>query len=543
MVSSDSESTEIEKKINVETHEDGVKVYQWTFPVFRWLYSFLPFPEVDDKHREILEKERGPLELEHQDVLVGLLIAYLYCSIIFCRSYAGVMGNAVTEDEDLDISTEDFSQMIVYVGIVYGCAKGIGGPIIDAAPTKCLIYILVIISAVCVSIWTRMPNLNGLIILACVNAIPQAWTWPSFSKLIYEWYTPKQYGRMFSFLSIGSRLGSAITSFVLGGLLTTFGWRDATLFSPMITIFGALVTFFVLRGEFVAHNYQRYEDAQTRAIKDRLEDESDVDFVENSFALLKAKYWRILSNGRFWFAALASAGFNNLLVFEGFISIYAGDVLDASSALGGMLAGAIPLGIVLALIISGWKTEQLNEEEKATVCIIMSFACLLVTIVLFILTWVLEDMGLDKINKEVSSFFVGFFLFLLGLFAGYPYYIPPAVFCVKFGGPDSGTVSSLLDVITSIISAIFVYIIGLVAEDHGWKWVWLAEIGFVSVSIFAYFQYYNLDLANENKEGAFFQIFTAELADIGKGEFGPDESDNVDKIKLPSSSSSHDALE
>ena len=67
--------------------------------------------------------------------------------------------------------------------------------------------------------------------------------------------------------------------------------------------------------------------------------------------------------------------------------------------------------------------------------------------------WVLEDKGPDNINQEAASFFVGFFLFLLGLFAGYPYYIPPAVFSVKFGGPDSGTVSALLDVVTSIVSA------------------------------------------------------------------------------------------
>ena len=65
------------------------------------MYSFLPFEEVDDEHREVLEKERGPLELEQQDVLVGLLIAYLACSIKFCRSYDGVMGHAITEDVDL----------------------------------------------------------------------------------------------------------------------------------------------------------------------------------------------------------------------------------------------------------------------------------------------------------------------------------------------------------------------------------------------------------------------------------------------------------
>ena len=71
----------------------------------------------------------------------------------------------------------------------------------------------------------------------------------------------------------------------------------------------------------------------------------------------------------------------------------------------------------------------------------------------FLFSWVLEDIGVDKINKEVSSFFVGFFLFLLGLFAGYPFYIPPAVFAVKFGGPDSGKVSALLGVIMAIVSA------------------------------------------------------------------------------------------
>ena len=45
MVSSDSESTLIEKKIKVEPREDGVKVYQWTFPGLRWVSAVVVFFE------------------------------------------------------------------------------------------------------------------------------------------------------------------------------------------------------------------------------------------------------------------------------------------------------------------------------------------------------------------------------------------------------------------------------------------------------------------------------------------------------------------
>ena len=73
MVSSDSESTLIEKKIKVEPREDGVKVYQWTFPGLRWVSAVVVFFERLDSFKEPFEPILLTETLKARQLLLALL--------------------------------------------------------------------------------------------------------------------------------------------------------------------------------------------------------------------------------------------------------------------------------------------------------------------------------------------------------------------------------------------------------------------------------------------------------------------------------------
>ena len=56
----------------------------------------------------------------------------------------------------------------------------------------------------------------------------------------------------------------------------------------------------------------------------------------------------------------------------------------------------------------------------------------------------------------------------------YPYYIPPSVFSLRYGGDDSGTVNALLDLFGFTFVAPFsVGGAALSEEKNGWGYVWL----------------------------------------------------------------------
>lgn len=67
-----SESTEIEKKIEVESSEKSHKVYQWTFPGLRWVSDLLMFFSIVDSFKELFELN-VPTETLHQVTSVHFL--------------------------------------------------------------------------------------------------------------------------------------------------------------------------------------------------------------------------------------------------------------------------------------------------------------------------------------------------------------------------------------------------------------------------------------------------------------------------------------
>merc|ERR1711971_824828 len=77
---------------------------------------------------------------------------------------------------------------------------------------------------------------SRMLIVSVVNSLPQAAGYPAVAKLAYEYFEPHLYGKAFSVISMGSRLGSFASSLVIGAAIHDMGWRGATAVAPLPTL-------------------------------------------------------------------------------------------------------------------------------------------------------------------------------------------------------------------------------------------------------------------------------------------------------------------
>jgi len=98
-------------------------------------------------------------------------------------------------------------------------------------------------------------------------------------------------------------------------------------------------------------------------------------------------------------------------------------------------------------------------------------------------------------SQPVSIIIVYISLLFFGLSVAPAYYLPMSIFSIKYGGPFSGTLISILDIGGYFASAIFGIIIGRVADSVGWGTVLLLLMlmGIITLVITVWF------LHNESK--------------------------------------------
>jgi len=484
----------------------------------------LDFDDITDSQKQLLDENRGTFDMSTHDYIIALSIAYVFGSFIFCRSFIGVLGDAITDDDKMNVDKTQFSTLLLTAGLGFAIGKVFTGPIVDLLDARMSWYGLCVLSAGCTFVFGLMQNFEGLLLFALLNGIIQSAGWSVLTKLIYQWYVPNQYGTAFAFLSIGSRAGSFLTSVILGSLLSVYSWRTAVMFSPAICIFSIFASFPIFYSNDRSNECTTYKDKKQVEIEKRLDDQNEPEFVDASFSAVYTKFYRILTNARFWYVSLAVAGLNPITVFEGYTSLYIGDLLDVSPSTSGIVSGSIPLGFVFSLIFSISYIETYSEVYKAIYVTISTIIVLILSIALFIFTWIVETQSSP--NKAIGVAVSSLLLFSAGFFTGYPYFVPGGVFNVKFGGKDSATVSSLHDVVSSFFSSIFVYVAGYISNDHGWRYVWPYTLVLITMSIFCWIKYYNLNLKHELKEVSFY---TALLQAIqGKMEMvGIDVTDKI----------------
>jgi sugar phosphate permease len=199
---------------------------------------------------------------------------------------------------------------------------------------------------------TLGPLAALLLVLWFTNGYFQAGGWPPTVKVMANWFTPTQRGRMMGVIGTSYQLGSAITIVASGALVSAFSndWRAAFVVPALVLAVLGLHAAIRLReypGDFEAPEIPKVK-------------------VEATHAPLRETLWLTLTNGRIWVLALALFGLD--IVRYGFLDWAPGHLkkLHGSGVLLAALKVAVfPLAGAVGALASGWLSDRYFESRRA----------------------------------------------------------------------------------------------------------------------------------------------------------------------------------
>jgi OPA family sugar phosphate sensor protein UhpC-like MFS transporter len=314
---------------------------------------------------------------------------------------------------------------------------------------------------------------------ACIS-MSKSGGWPSFAKLTSNWYHPSQYGRVWGYISTASRTGTIVATVGLGFLLSILPWRQVLYVAGSIGILMVLTWLFLVKeapvtaqtdGQEAHPGPERYSDhsLQGKSLK---------------FALLD-----FLTSKRVWLIFLAMMGLTILMDFLYFVPIFLKETLNLSDSDAVMTASAFPVGAFVSVLIGGHVFDSL--PAKAVTRILGGFLSIAVLCIAVVLN--LPHLGL---SSSSTIYVVYVCLFGFGFSISPAYYLPMSIFSIKYGGPYSGALISILDLGGFFAGGLFAIGSGILADmEMGWNKVLtlILVVGIVTLFLTVWF------LHNESK--------------------------------------------
>lgn len=422
-----------------------------------------------------------PKSLQGQDLRLAAVLAALYGSFMFCRMFFSVCSEGLRRDPEMHVGTGDITFLVVISAVGFGIGKVASGVIIDKIDTKMGLYVSAMLTSALVLAFASCTSYSQMLVVSVLNSFPQAAGYPAVAKLAYEYIDPQFYGKAFSVISMGSRLGSLTSSLLIGAAIGQFGWRGATRLAPLVTLTVFFISLVLLRRIRPVH--LSANGANTKPGQQPCDTPEECSANVSTFS----KFQRVVTNKQWWVVNLASSFLLVSKGFEAYAAVYLGQLLKLSASASGMIISAIPGGIVLSLIVGGSYLETLPLRRKAAWTIALCVVNFVSLAMLATLTFAIELSGTN--NAAADSIFallvadgtgatshttttlVSGLLFLMGFGAGYPFYIPQSIFALELGGKDSAMVVGCGELMQALVAASFALVGGKMAESIGWRYV------------------------------------------------------------------------
>lgn len=203
---------------------------------------------------------------------------------------------------------------------------------------------------------TLGPTAALLLVLWFTNGYFQAGGWPPTVKVMANWFTPTQRGRMMGIIGTSYQLGSAITIVASGALVTAFSndWRAAFVVPAMVLAIAGVHAYVRMR--------ERPGPGDAPSVAPVEKDAAGV-IVR---APLRETLWLTFTNGRIWVLALSLFGLD--IVRYGFLDWAPGHLkkLHGSGVLLAALKVAVfPLAGAVGALASGWISDRWFQSRRA----------------------------------------------------------------------------------------------------------------------------------------------------------------------------------
>jgi OPA family glycerol-3-phosphate transporter-like MFS transporter len=193
-----------------------------------------------------------------------------------------------------------------------------------------------------------------------LNGLAQSMGWAPGSRLVANWFGPRERGRAFGCYVLAAGLSSVlsfVTSLVVLDVLQ-LDWRWIFRLPVFLMLLGGLVVWLVAR--------DRPGDAGFPELAD--EEEAAPSSIDGEAETARQRYGLALRNGRLLLAALA-IGFQNTVRYGLLIWVpvyFLGEHFRADP-LGKWISIALPVGMALGALTSGWISDRFCGSRRSGV--------------------------------------------------------------------------------------------------------------------------------------------------------------------------------
>lgn len=424
---------------------------------------------------------------KYRQQLFLLLGMYLvYAGYLFLKTSIVASGPALLSDASMHLDKADW-------GIILGCGtiggilgKFVSGWFADRLGGKIVFSAGILVTSLGVALFSRFNELFFFAIVYFIVLLANAAGWPSMAKLIANWFTPNQYGRIWGIISTSSRVGTILATLTMGALLHSLDWRQSLLVTASIGGVLLLLSLFLVK----EHPHHANE-ASITSLEDR---HCNHHFYQ---VPLQKAFLSSLKNKRFLLISASMMGLTILWDFLNFVPLYLNEALGFSSADAALATSSFPVGSLISVLVGGFLLDKMPRKKFT---LLMAFY-LTVAVCSLILLYALPILELSNNQKVTTTLMT---LFLFGFTVSPAYYLPMSIFAIEYGGPHSGFLIAFLDAIGFAASVVFSFVGGRIATSGGWGYFLglLISIAFLSLLATVWF------LAGEDR---FYQSKTENL--------------------------------
>lgn len=376
-----------------------------------------------------------------------------YGAMMVSRQMVTILSPALLADKDLNFTVKHTGDILAYgtVGAMVG--KLIWGPLADKIGGRLTILIGIVLTALLVAAFGLSQNVVAFTACSALLYCTKSSGWPGMTKIVGEWYQPRQYGRVWSILSTSSRASVVLGTLFFGWLLAYFHWRTVAFLSTGMALLVYAGCRFLLKDKPTDASFLNVDAEQTigaaEVPKHPLEGTS-----------LWTALWAFASSWRVWFVVVMLMALTCDMAFLDFLPAYLMESFQVTPSEAAMASSYMPLGSLIGLTASIVCYDWFSKKQLRAV--------LTATLVLAVFCIVsLQFLPQLNLSDTWNYQFAKVLILLFGALTAPSYYIPMSIFSIEYGGPHSATLVCLIDMCGFAASASFGFVGGRLAVGAG----------------------------------------------------------------------------
>ncbi|KAG1651662.1 Glucose-6-phosphate exchanger SLC37A4 [Nymphon striatum] len=147
----------------------------------------------------------------------------------------------------LGLTTNHLGLLISCQNAAYAVSKFVGGIISDGVSTRLLFSTGLFLSGTSVILFSAYSSFFVYLALMTINGLAQGCGWPAGAKLIQKWFSPAQFGTLWSILASSANISYGITPMVAAYICLHHGWKSSLLFAGgTAVIMGVISLIFIV---------------------------------------------------------------------------------------------------------------------------------------------------------------------------------------------------------------------------------------------------------------------------------------------------------